>query len=81
MRATIDGGGRVVIPKAMRERLGLRAGTEVEIIERDGNVEIGPVPTKFWIDDTDGHVVLRTDREMPPLTTEMVREVIEQLRR
>lgn len=81
MRATIDGGGRVVIPKAIRERLGLRPGSEVEIIEVGGNVEIGPVPTEFRIVGKGGHTRLETDRELPPLTTEMVREVIESLRR
>ncbi len=36
MRTAIDRFGRVVIPKSMRERLGLRAGTAIEI-EEDGN--------------------------------------------
>ncbi len=31
MRSTIDKAGRVVIPAALRERMGLIAGTEIEI--------------------------------------------------
>ena len=36
MRTTIDGGGRIVVPKRMRDFLGLVAGSEVEI-ELDGS--------------------------------------------
>ena len=32
MKTTIDGAGRVVIPKRMRDALGLSAGTEVDIV-------------------------------------------------
>jgi AbrB family looped-hinge helix DNA binding protein len=35
MRTTIDGAGRIVIPKAMRDALGLVGGSEVDI-EIDG---------------------------------------------
>ena len=81
MRTTIDAGGRVVVPKAIRDRLGLRPGSEVEVTERDGAVEITPAPTHMWLAGEGEDVVAVTDREMPALTTEMVREVMEQLRR
>jgi len=32
MRSTIDKAGRVVIPSEVRKRLGLSAGTEVEVV-------------------------------------------------
>jgi AbrB family looped-hinge helix DNA binding protein len=35
MRTTIDKAGRVVIPASIRERAGLTAGAELEIIEDD----------------------------------------------
>ncbi len=79
MRATIDGGGRVVVPKPVRDRLGLQAGSEVEIIERDGSVEIAPVATPMTLADDEPVAV--TDREMPVLTAEMVRRTLESLRR
>ncbi len=43
MKTTIDAAGRVVVPKQLRIRLGLTGGTEVEVGERDGAVEIRPV--------------------------------------
>jgi len=45
MRATIDQAGRLVIPKRIRDRLGLRGDEQVEITERDGRIEIELAPT------------------------------------
>jgi AbrB family looped-hinge helix DNA binding protein len=40
--AKIDSKGRVVLPQEVRERLGITAGTEVEIREEDGKAVIEP---------------------------------------
>jgi AbrB family looped-hinge helix DNA binding protein len=40
MRTTIDKAGRVVIPAAMRERVGLKAGAELEISEDDTGIRL-----------------------------------------
>jgi AbrB family looped-hinge helix DNA binding protein len=45
MRTAIDAAGRVVIPKALRDSLGLAAGQPLEIAERDGRLEIVPAVT------------------------------------
>lgn len=42
MRTTVDRFGRVVVPKSMRERLGLRAGTAIEIEETEGRISLRP---------------------------------------
>ena len=42
---TIDGAGRIVVPKALRDALGLTPGTELEIMAADGLLEISPLPT------------------------------------
>jgi AbrB family looped-hinge helix DNA binding protein len=38
MITTIDAAGRVVVPKSMRERLGLGPGVLIELRERDGRL-------------------------------------------
>lgn len=40
MRSTIDKAGRVVIPAAIRERLGLAPGTELELFVDDIGVRL-----------------------------------------
>jgi len=81
MRTTIDKAGRIVVPKAMRDELGFTGGTEVEISLVDGHVEIEPVATPVRLEKRDGHWVAVADREMPPLTQELVRETLEKIRR
>ncbi len=38
MKTTLDRFGRVVVPKHIRDRLGLRPGTEIEIDEKGNEV-------------------------------------------
>jgi AbrB family looped-hinge helix DNA binding protein len=40
MRTTIDRAGRIVIPKALRDRAGLQPGTELDVRLLDGLLEI-----------------------------------------
>jgi AbrB family looped-hinge helix DNA binding protein len=40
MRTTIDKAGRVVIPAALRERMGFTAGAELEISEDDLGIRL-----------------------------------------
>ncbi len=81
MRTTIDKAGRIVVPKAMRDELGLNGGTAVEIALVDGRIEIDLIPTVVRLERRDGRLVAVADREMPPLTAEMVRETLERIRR
>ena len=69
MRTTIDAGGRVVIPKSIRERLGLRPGAEVELAEADGRVEIRPALAPMEVVEVDGRMVARGEG-LPVLTDE-----------
>ena len=40
--AKVDSKGRIVLPQAVRERLGLSPGTEVDVREEDGRAVIEP---------------------------------------
>src|SRR5215472_7662531 len=42
MHTTIDSAGRVVVPKRLREALGLRAGTRLGVSERNGGMILEP---------------------------------------
>lgn len=42
--ATVSKKGWVVIPKAIRDRLGIKPGSRVSIDERDGVLVVVPVP-------------------------------------
>lgn len=42
MRTTIDRAGRVVIPAEVRNRAGLKPGTEIEVVFEDGVVRLVP---------------------------------------
>ena len=52
----ISSKGQVVVPKDIRDRLGLAEGSDVEFVEKSGGVEIKPVKA--------------TDRRFPPISAE-----------
>jgi AbrB family looped-hinge helix DNA binding protein len=81
MRTAIDSAGRVVIPKPLRDALGLTAGQPLEIAERDGRLEIVPTPTPMRLVDRGNGVVAVADVDIPPLTADLVRETLERTRR
>jgi AbrB family looped-hinge helix DNA binding protein len=49
MRANIDGAGRIVVPKALREQLGFAAGTELKLDAIDGRLEV-TVPSRVVVE-------------------------------
>ncbi len=81
MRTTIDSAGRVVIPKAVRDDARLEPGTELEIEFRDGRIEIEPAVVPMRVVGQGVDAVIEADREMPVLTAEDVRDVLERSRR
>jgi AbrB family looped-hinge helix DNA binding protein len=81
MQTAIDAGGRVVIPKALRDRLGLDRGRRVEIRERDGFIEIEPAATPMkLVRRTRGRVAVPAIA-LPALTDAAVRATMERTRR
>jgi AbrB family looped-hinge helix DNA binding protein len=71
----------VVVPKVIRDRLGLVGGEELEIVERDGGIEISPPVTKVTLIETELGLAAVPERELPVLTDEIVRDTLERVRR
>jgi AbrB family looped-hinge helix DNA binding protein len=81
MQTTIDSAGRIVVPKALRERLGLEGGATLEITERGGVIEIVPAPAQISLVESAGGLVGVPERELPVLDDDVVRDTLEQMRR
>jgi len=82
MLTTIDGAGRIVVPKALRNSLGLVPGQRLEIAEVDGRIEIEvPSPVVELVDQGRGLVAVAPSDDMPPLSAADVRRVLDAVRR
>ena len=81
MKATIDAAGRIVVPKPLREALGMKPGQPLEIRAGDGRLEIEIAPTPMQLKKRGKGVVAVPDVELPELTAEKVRETLERIRR
>jgi AbrB family looped-hinge helix DNA binding protein len=56
MRATIDKAGRLVIPKQLRDHVGLRPG-EVEVIAEGTGLRVEPLASES-LDERDGRLLI-----------------------
>jgi AbrB family looped-hinge helix DNA binding protein len=81
MKATIDSAGRIVVPKALRQALGLKPGQPLEIRAGDGRLEIEIAATPVKLQRRGKGVVAVPESELPPLTAEQVRDTLERVRR
>lgn len=81
MKTTIDAAGRVVIPKALRDKLGLTGGRAVEVREREGRLEIDALPTPMKLLRRGRMRVAVPGRKLPALTDDIVRDTLERIRR
>ena len=81
MKATIDEAGRLVLPPEICEAAGLIPGAEYEVRVRDGIIELEPAPIPRRLVQR-GHVfTLEADVPLPPVTTEMVQQMLDEMRR
>lgn len=62
MRATIDKAGRMVIPKPLRDQVGLTSG-DVEIVADGAGLRVEPIATDD-LEERDGFLVLRPSGAM-----------------
>ena len=81
MRVAIDAVGRLVIPKPMRDALGIAGPTELELTAVDGALELTVPDVAAHVADRNGFPVIVTEPPMPPLSVEMTRDAIERSRR
>jgi AbrB family looped-hinge helix DNA binding protein len=56
MRATIDSAGRLVIPKSLRDRLGLRPG-EVDVVAEGAGIRVEPIAGESLV-ERDGRLLI-----------------------
>jgi AbrB family looped-hinge helix DNA binding protein len=81
MKTAIDPAGRVVVPKALREELGLLPGGELEIRAHDGALVIEPLPTQVKLVRRGQRMVAVPTVRLPALTQNEVRAALEGTRR
>ena len=79
MRTTIDAAGRIVVPKALREQLGLKAGLELEVDAVDGRLEVA-VLSRVTV-ERGPHGLRFAAHVAEPLNAEEVRGIVERGRR
>jgi AbrB family looped-hinge helix DNA binding protein len=72
MTTTMDSAGRVVLPKAARERAGLVAGMPLEVRVVDGRVEIEPAAARVTVEKKGGVWVATPVEDVPVLRQEDV---------
>jgi bifunctional DNA-binding transcriptional regulator/antitoxin component of YhaV-PrlF toxin-antitoxin module len=81
MRVAIDGVGRLVVPKRLREQLGVHGPTDLELIAADGRLELTVADVPAHVEERDGFPVIVTDRPMTPLSVADARAAVERTRR
>lgn len=81
MRTTIDSAGRIVVPKAVREAMGLTAGRAIDVVFTDGRIEIDLAPAEVTVEVEGGLPRLLPNDRLEQLTGEQVRDVLEATRR
>ncbi len=61
MKTTIDAVGRVVVPKALRDALGLTAGSTVDISRYGPGLQLLPTERTARLVEESGHLVVTGD--------------------
>lgn len=80
MITTMDSAGRVVLPKAARERAELRPGAEIEVRVIDGRIELEPAAARVTIAKHGGFWVATPAAGVPVLTEDEVETTIDAVR-
>jgi len=81
MRVAIDAVGRVVVPKPLRSERGITGEAELELVARDGVIEMTVADVPARIADHNGTPVIEPAGAMNTLTAEDARAAIDRVRR
>ena len=71
----------MVIPKAMREELGISGPSQLEVTAVDGRLELTVPDIAAHIEDRDGFAVIVADQPVEPVTLDATLAAIERSRR
>ncbi len=80
INVAIDGTGRIVLPKAIREALDLHAGTLLRIRVVDGIVELDPAPKQVRLMKKGRLAVAYPEEASEPLSQDIVNATIQSVR-
>jgi bifunctional DNA-binding transcriptional regulator/antitoxin component of YhaV-PrlF toxin-antitoxin module len=81
MRVSIDASGRLVVPKPLRDELGIGGPAELEAAARDGVIELTVADVAARVEERDGTPVIVSEQAVEPLTAEETRAAIDRVRR
>ena len=81
MKIAIDASGRLVVPKPLRDELGIAGPTELEAATRDGVIELTIADLDARVQERDGTPVIVSDEPVEPLSAEQVRAALDRIRR
>jgi len=81
MQIAIDEVGRLVVPKALREELGIKGAATLDVNVYDGCLELTVPDVPAHVEQRDGLSVIVTERPMRPMDAAETREAIERIRR
>lgn len=81
MRVAMDRAGRIVLPKGIRDALGLEPGVELEASAEDGRVVLEPPAMPMRLVRRGKGLVAVAEGSLPRLRAGQVRSVLESGRR
>ena len=76
MRVAIDAVGSIVIPKSLREELGVNGPTNLELTATDGRLEIAVADVPAHVEEQDGFPVIVTDQPVAPMNVAETRAAV-----
>ena len=79
VKTTIDGAGRLVVPKTIREQAGIGPGDVLNVTYRDGRIEIEPAPRDVRITESGGFRIAEPSGPYETLKQATVRRTLDDL--